>query len=329
MSAPQTPAARKHGFTLCLLGVIALAWLFPQPGTEGGFLRPEWTTKFGVWVIFLLQGVSLPTRELAAGYRPLRLQGFVLGWNYLLFPAVTFVCLLGLAPFLSSDLALGFGLLSILPTTIASAVAFTDLAGGRTSSAVCATVLSNLLAIALVPLWVALYLRAGASVSLPLAPLLSKLALLIFLPLLLGQGLRLFWKALPGMVSAWTRPVSSAIILFIVYTAFAQSVASGFYEAMSLSGLAFVLLGALVLLALVSGLVWQSARCFQLTPGERVAAFFCASQKSLATGLPLAAAIFAALPETLEIHTGAVLLPLIVYHPLQLVLAAVWAERAR
>jgi len=329
MSVSIIPAYRKHGFTLCLLGVVLLAIFFPQPGTIGGFLRPEWTTKLGVWIIFFVQGLSLPSRELAAGYKPLRLQAFVLGWNYLLFPAITILCLFGLASFLPGDLALGFGLLSILPTTIASAVAFTSLAGGRTSNALCATVLSNVCAVVVVPLWVAFYLKTGESVDLPLAPLLTKLAFLIVFPMMLGQLLRLCIKRLSGLPAQWVRRVISAIILFIVYAAFAGSIASGFFDTLSWYSLLLLVIGVAALLLLISFAVWQSAKWLRLSRAERIAAFFCASEKSLATGLPLATAIFAVLPESLELNTAALLLPLIVYHPLQLVLAAVLAGRCR
>ncbi len=329
MNKPNAPVYRKHGFTLCLVGVVLLAIVLPEPGVSGGALRAEWTTKLGVWIIFFLQGLSLAGRELAAGYRPLRVQAFVLGWNYLLFPAVTILCLLGAGRFMSGDIALGFGLLSILPTTIASAVAFTSLAGGRTANAVCATVLSNVTAVVIVPLWGVFYLKTGESVELPLLPLLSKLAFLIVVPMLFGQCLRVYSKRLAELAGAWVRRVSSAIILFIVYAAFAGSVASGFFESMSLAKLALLLLEVVVLLLLISLAVWQSAKWLRLASAERIAAFFCASQKSLATGLPLAMTVFAVLPETIEINIGAVLLPLIIYHTLQLVLAAVWVERSR
>lgn len=329
MTTPSIPIYRKHGFTLSLLAAVVLAIFFPESGVAGGALRSEWTTKFGVWIIFFLQGLSLPGRELAAGYKPLRLQAFVLGWNYLLFPAVTLLCLFGVGRFMSSDIALGFGLLSILPTTIASAVAFTNLAGGRTANALCATVLSNVLAVIIVPLWVALYLQTGESVELPLLPLLSKLALMIVFPMLLGQCLRVYFKRLAELAGAWVRRISSAIILFIVYAAFAGSVASGFFETLSLSHLALLVVEVLALMLLTSWAVWRSAKWLGLAHGERIAAFFCASQKSLATGLPLATTIFVVLPETVSINVGAVLLPLIIFHPLQLVMAAVWAERFR
>jgi sodium/bile acid cotransporter 7 len=47
--------------------------------------------------------------------------------------------------------------------------------------------------------------------------------------------------------------------------------------------------------------------------------FFCASQKSLATGLPLASSILVAAPGVVDPAT--VLIPLLCYHPVQLVLA--------
>ena len=44
-------------------------------------------------MIFFLQGLWLPTHELAAGYLPKRLHVFVLGWNFVLFPLVTILLL--------------------------------------------------------------------------------------------------------------------------------------------------------------------------------------------------------------------------------------------
>lgn len=327
MSTPTTPLYRKHGFTLALLGVLALAAIYPEPGVEGGALRSEWTTKLGVWIIFFLQGLSLPGRELAKGYRPLRLQAFVIVWNYLLFPMVTIAFVICFGRWLPEEIALGLGLLSILPTTIASAVTFTSLAGGRTACAICATVFSNLLAVILVPVWVMVYLNTAGSVELPLVPLLGKLALLIVFPMIVGQAIRTAFISAAESAAKWTKPVSSLIILFIVYAAIAGSVAGGEFHAFSWLELTSLLLATTGLLLLVSGLVWFSSVLMKFNSGERLAAFFCASQKSLATGLPLAAAIFAAMPDTMSIQSGALLLPLIVFHPIQLVLAALLVER--
>ena len=127
---------KKNAFTFWLLVAVVLAILFPEPGTKGGFLHSEVTTKLGVWVMFFLQGLGLPTSELAAGYKPKRLHGFVLCWNYLLFPLVVGLLVWPLSLLLSKDLILGFWLLAILPTTVSSAVrnAYSTSSRARSSS---------------------------------------------------------------------------------------------------------------------------------------------------------------------------------------------------
>jgi len=310
---------KKHAFTLWLLAAVLLAAAFPGPASEGGWLHADLLTKAGIWTIFFLQGLSLPTGELTSGYRPKRLHAFVLSWNYLWFPVVTGLILLPLGAFLGKDFQLGFWLLAILPTTVSSAVTFTAVTGGHSSKAIFATVLSNLLSVLIVPSIAAAYLAADADLQVPLGPLFTKLALLIVVPLVLGQILR---RVLPGPSAAAarrTKPAGGWIILFIVHAAFARSVASGFLDRISGSDLVAILTGTILLLVLVGALVWHSAAWLRITRRERITAFFCASQKSLATGLPLATTLFAAAPGVID--SAAALIPLMCYHPLQLVLA--------
>ena len=312
---------RRHGFTLCLLLALGLAVLFPGLAARGGCLQSEVTTKLGVWLIFFLQGLGLPTSELVAGYKPKRLHAFVLCWNYLFFPIVVGVLLFPLSFMLSSELRLGFWVLSILPTTVASAIAFTALAGGNTSNAIFSTVFSNLLSVLVVPLFVVGYLSAGAEAQIPLAPLFVKLSLLIVLPLIIGQVARKFFAAHAGRISKRAKLVSSGIILFIVHAAFANSMQSGVLEQMTLWNGVAVLVSCGVVLFVVSGLVWGSSAWLRLNRPERIAGFFCASQKSLATGLPLVTSILVAAPNAVD--AASLLIPLICYHPLQLLLTGV------
>ena len=276
-------------------------------------------TKLGIAGIFFLQGLSLPTSELAEGYQPKRLHVFILGWNYLLFPVVVGLLFIPMGLFLDETFVLGFWLLAILPTTVSSAVAFTAVSGGHTSKAIFATVLSNLLAVLIVPTVAAAYFAAGSDINVPLGPLLSKLVMLIIAPLIIGQILRKLIPDTAAEVSKKTKPWGNWIIIFIVHAAFAKSVSSGFLESISLVDFASVLVGTLVLLMAVSALVWSSSALIRPDGRERITAFFCASQKSIATGLPMATMIFAALPDS--INAAAALIPLMCYHPLQLVLA--------
>ena len=306
-----------------------LAILFPGLAAPGGWLHASLLTKLGIAVIFFLQGLSLPTSELAEGYQPKRLHVFILGWNYCLFPILTGLLIFPMGLILDKAFLLGFWLLAILPTTVSSAVAFTAVSGGHTSKAIFATVLSNLSAVLIVPTVAAAYFAAGSDISIPLVPLLSKLATLIVAPLIIGQILRKVMPDVSAAASKKTKPWGNWIIIFIVYAAFAKSVASGFLEGISPVDYISALVGTLVLLLVVSSSVWWSSVLVRSNLRERITAFFCASQKSIATGLPMATMIFAATPE--PINSAAALIPLMCYHPLQLVLAGVlsghWSQK--
>lgn len=316
---------KKHAFTLWLLAVVVLAILFPEPGAKGGIFFSEYTTKLGVFIIFLLQGLGLPTSELAAGYRPKRLHAFVLTWNYLWFPVVAGLLLLPLSFVLPPEFRLGFWLLAILPTTVSSAVVFSTVSGGDTSNAIFSTVFSNLLSVLLVPTVAVTYLAAETEAQIPLLPLFTTLFILIILPLLIGQVFRKLLPAQSAAVTKRTKPVGNWIILFIVHCAFANSVRSGFLGQLDAGLVGAVVGGTVALLLLVSGLVWWSAAWLKITRSQRITAFFCASQKSLATGLPLATSILASAPGVVD--TAAVLIPLMCYHPAQLVLAGILSGR--
>jgi sodium/bile acid cotransporter 7 len=227
------------------------------------------------------------------------------------------------------ELILGFCLLATLPTTVSSAVVFTTVSGGETSNAIFATIFSNLLSIPLVPAVALAYLSAGTELIVPIAPIFTKLLILIVLPLIAGQAIRKFLTDRSVRVSKRIKPLGNWIIIFIVHCAFAQSVSSGFFGQLSATSILTVMSSTVVVLLVVSRLVWWSTALIKPTREQRITAFFCASQKSLATGLPLITSIMVAAPWLVD--GAAVLIPLLCYHPAQLVLAGLisdkWAQQ--
>ncbi|MGB1127593.1 MAG: bile acid:sodium symporter [Opitutales bacterium] len=316
---------RQQGFIFGLIAAVLLALLGPVPAGEYGVLRPEFTTKLGVACIFFLQGLGLATRQMLAGCRPLRLHVFCIAWNFLLFPALTGALLLPLSLFVPSELRLGLWMLSILPTTVASAAALTASAGGAVPQAIFASIVSNVLAVFLVPVLAAAYLATGPGVEVPLLPVFTKLCLIVLLPLLFGQLVRRLLNELARKISAKTRWLNQLIILYLVYLAFAGSVQSGLLSQLKLVSLLIVCSVVVVLLLLSSYLVWRSAEWLRFDFPERTAAFFCASQKSLATGLPLLASILVVTP--LAFDPAVWMIPLLLFHPLQLLLGALMTSR--
>ena len=316
---------KDYGFVATLGAVIGLAWLFPEPAASGGILRSEVTTKLGVAVIFFVQGLVLPTNQLTGGLQPWRLHAFTLGWNYLLFPLLTGIILLLATPILPPAAVPGFWFLAILPTTVSSAISLTISSGGHSPPAIVSCVTSNLLAVPIVPTLCVVFFQSAGGADVPLGPLLGKLALLIALPLAIGQAARQVSPALVALAKPRARATSNGIIFFMVHVAFANSIQSGFWDDQNPAVVLLVLAVTLLLMAAAALAIWVSSGWLKLAPATRLAAFYCASQKSLATGLPLATSIFATLETTVPLSV--ILLPLLCYHPCQLILGAALAGR--
>ena len=316
---------KKHSFTLWLLFGVILAILFPSYGSKGGLLCPELTTNIGVWLIFFLQGIALPISELTKGYNPKRLHAFVLFWNYIIFPIIVGALILPISHVINEELKIGFWMLAILPTTVSSAVVFSTVSKGNTSNAIFSTVFSNLLSVILVPTVAITYLSIESKVSIPLSPLFSKLFILIIAPLLFGQLIRQKLPEVSAFMANRTKGFGNWIIVFIVHCAFAQSVSSGFLIQLGFITIFKVILLTVFILILVSFLVWWSSIFLNVSKEERISAFFCSSQKSIATGLPLTTSILAFAPSIID--TASIIIPLMCYHPAQLILAGILSGR--
>lgn len=318
---------RKQSSLLSLLAAVLLGCRLPDWGASGGYLRTEITTQVGVVIIFFLQGLCLPREQFREGIADARLYGFVLGWNFLLAPLVGIgVAFIG-SLWLPQELTWGILYLAVLPTTIASAVAVVAMAEANVAGAVFSTALSNILGVFIVPLWVSVLIVAGSQEALELGSLLGKLFLLIILPMLVGQLLHGFAKPILPKIKPYTKLLNSGIIHFIVFAAFANSMQSDTWGQFSVPVLLSLIMLSLVFLGLVSALVWWTSGFVGMPEESRIAAFFCGSQKTLAAGIPMAATIFAGLP--IADKLGILIIPLLVYHPSQLVLASLVLQRKR
>jgi sodium/bile acid cotransporter 7 len=307
---------RKNWFVLGLLGAVVLAFVFPEPGSHGGWLHPRVTSRGAVVIIFVLQGLVLALGALREGLLRWRLHVLVQLFTYVVFPLLGIAGDLIFGRFLAEELRLGFLFLAVLPTTVSTAIVFTALAGGNTAGALVNATVSNLLGVVVTPLWVGLLLEVrGEPVS--VLPLVRELVLLIVLPLALGQCLRPALRAWVDPRRAAVNRVNSALVLFIVYVAFCGTVQSGVFATHGWGPAGVAALGAALLFSVVMLLALLAARTMRLSPSDRIAALFCAPQKTLASGVPMANLIFSANPAL-----GLILLPVMFYHPIQLMVGA-------
>ncbi|MES2697870.1 MAG: bile acid:sodium symporter family protein [Verrucomicrobiota bacterium] len=307
-----------------LLGMIlatVLAWAFPGPGAAGGWMHPELLTKAGVALIFFLHGLTLSFVALRAGALNWRLHVLIQSCTFLLFPLIGLALQAVLAGHVAPELIMGIFFLCALPSTVSSSVAMTAAAGGNVAGAVFNATLSSLIGIVLTPLWIAVVMKTTGETR-PIGPVIVDLLQWIVLPLAVGQALRPWLGAWAQAHKPKLAIVDRLTILLLVYTSFCDSFQAGVWSRGGTAQLLGVTALCVGLFALVLWVTSRLARAFGFPRGDRIAAIFCGSKKTLASGVPMAKLIFGAHPAM-----GVILLPIMIYHPLQLIVCGVLAQR--
>ncbi len=301
---------------------IVLAALFPKPGAQGGWLHPELLTKAGIALVFFLNGALLSFSSLRDGVVRWRLHLIIQCATFVLFPLIGLAFLSVAGKWISPDLRLGLFYLCAIPSTVSSSVAMTAAARGNVPVAVFNATLSSLIGIVITPLWMSLLLKTSGQ-HLDVLHVFRDLMLWLVLPLVLGQLAR-------PLIGKWltahkplTQVADRGTILILVYTSFCDSFAQHIWSGNSPATLALVVAATLGLFFLVLGLLWKLCDRFDIAPAFRSAVVFCGTKKSLAAGVPMAHLIFAANPAGL----GLILLPIMIYHPLQLLICTPLASK--
>lgn len=303
-----------------MLVAVALAWLFPDIGRHGGVLHAESLINAGVFLVFFLHGINLSTEQIRKGLSNWRLHIMVQVFTFALFPLVWLAVDRLFGKQLPPALMLGFFYLCALPSTISSSVALTGSAGGNVPAAILNASLSSLLGVFLTP-WL-ISLVADANGGIDLGKTLIDLSLLLLLPLVLGQALRPLWGRFFARYKRYTAVFDKLVILLLVFASFSDSVAGGIWQQQGPETLVIAFVGSALLLALMLWATTRSARALGFNHEDEIAAVFCATKKSLAAGAPMAAIIFGANPAL-----GLILLPIMLYHQMQLIVCSVMAER--
>jgi sodium/bile acid cotransporter 7 len=306
---------------LCgMLLATLLAYFFPTFGATGGGMRAEYVINIGVFLVFFFHGVNLSSEQIRHGLRNWKLHVMVQIFTFAVFPLIWLLSDKLLGSHIPSLLMLGFLYLCALPSTISSSVALTGSAGGNVPAAILNASLSSVLGIFLTPSLVSFVVGSGAG-GIDLGATLLDLCAMLLLPLVLGQLLRPLLGKFFARHKRYTNIADKLVILLLVYSAFCNSMVSGMWQQQGNSVILTALMGSAILLAIILWMTTRTARALKFSPADEIAAVFCASKKSLAAGAPMAALIFGANP-----GLGLILLPIMIYHPLQLIVCSVMAE---
>lgn len=307
-------------FLLSLIALIGLASLWPDLGKEGGPLPLKEITTYGISLIFFFYGLRLSPEELRSGLRQWRLHLVVQLTTFLLFPLLVWLAWRVWGQQGQQTLWLGTFYLAALPSTVSSSVVMVAIAGGNLPAAIFNASISSLLGVFLTPLWMGLVLQSQYG-EFDLWSVLGKLVLQVLVPALLGMVLHARLGALAKHYRKQLKYFDQTIILLIVYAAFCDSFARQLFR--GISGWDLLLLALLMsaFFFLVMGLVRLACQALGFTRENRITALFCGSKKSLVQGTVMSKVLF---PDANTV--GLVLLPLMLYHALQLVYASILAQ---
>ncbi|MFB6438803.1 bile acid:sodium symporter family protein [Streptomyces sp. NPDC056411] len=321
------------GYLLALLGTVALAALLPARGPAATVA--DGAATGAVALLFLLYGARLPTREAMAGVRHWRLHLTVLACTFAVFPVLGLAAGALVPTVLPPALWTGLLFLCLVPSTVQSAIAFTSLARGNVAAAICAGSFSSLVGIVLTPLLAGLVLHTHGGFS---AGSLLPIVCQLLLPFLAGQLLRWWWNrrgraqhagrdgggqradAFLTRHSKLLGLVDRGSILLVVYAAFSAGMVQGIWHQVSPLRLLCLLGVEAVLLAVMLTVTSYGSKKLGFARADRIAVTFAGSKKSLAAGLPMASVLFGA-------QAGLMVLPLMLFHQMQLMVCAVLAKR--
>ncbi|MGK4582565.1 bile acid:sodium symporter family protein [Kitasatospora sp. HPMI-4] len=305
-------------FLLLLLGTVGLATLFPATGAAAGVVSGA--VNVAVGLLFFLYGARLSPQEALAGARNWRLHLLIIGCTYVLFPLLGEASRLLPESVLPPSLATGVLFLTLLSSTVQSSIAFTSMAHGNVAAAICAATFSSLLGIVLTPLLAAWLLSQGAGIRLSGGQILD-IVLQLLMPFALGQLLRRRVGPWMRRNRAVTLVVDRGAILLIVYSAFSEGAREGIWGRVTAGQLLWLAAVCLTMLGLVLVFTGTVARRLGFDRADRITVQFCGSKKSLANGIPLATILFPAA------SVGLLVLPLMLFHQIQLMVCTVLAQR--
>jgi sodium/bile acid cotransporter 7 len=303
-------------FLAAILLTVAFAAVMPARGETAAAVG--WLADAAIVLLFFLHGAKLSPQEALVGARHWRLHVMVFMGTFALFPLLG-ISARFLAPnFLPGPLWAGVILLTALPSTVQASIVFTSVAGGNVPAAMCSATASSLLGVFLTPL-IAGFLLASHGLEISTRAVLG-IVVQLLLPFVAGQLLRPWIGGYLTRHPLALKSVDYGSILIIVYAAFSHGVVDGIWHQIGAGDLFKVALVDIALLVTVMAILTFVSRRFGFSRADEIAIVFCGSKKSLVNGVPIASLLFAG-------HVGLVVIPLMLFHQMQLMVCASLARR--
>ena len=306
---------RPDEFTIAMLATVALSLSLPCRGTSATVF--EWLTAAAIALLFFFQGARLSRGAILAGALHWRLHLVVFTATFVLFPIIGLLLRPLSGTLLTPPLYLGLLFLCTLPSTVQASVAFTSIAGGNVAAALCSASASSLIGMAMTPPLASFALKTSGGFSLSA---LRSIGGEMLLPFITGHLLQPWighWVMQRRKPLGW---VDRGSVLLVVYTVFSSATLGGIWHQLAFGPLAILFAVSAALLGLMLAITAAAARSLGFSREDEIAIIFCGSKKSLISGIPMASVLFAGQP------LGLIVLPLMIFHQIQLMACAALAR---
>ncbi|SDV48393.1 bile acid:sodium symporter family protein [Chitinasiproducens palmae] len=314
------PKFLPDNFTLLLVATVVIASFLPCRGEVA--VGVQWVTNVAIGLLFFLHGAKLSREALFAAVTHWRLHSLILLSTFVMFPLLGLALRPLLEPVLTPALYAGILFTCTLPSTVQSSIALTSLAKGNVPAAICSASASTMLGIFITPFVAGLILSTGNMMagSSPLK-MLGDIMMQLLLPFVAGQIARRWIGGWVARHRTLLRFVDQGSIILVVYGAFSEAVIEGIWQRVSVTTIILLIVVNLVFLGIALVAVNLVTRKLGFSRADRITAMFCGSKKSLASGVPIARVLFS--PQA----AGMIVLPLMLFHQVQLMVCSVLAQR--
>lgn len=309
------------GFLIGIISVIALAYFFPQPGIITRPFSLEQVAGYGVSIIFFFYGLKLDVKKLSIELTNWRMHIIVQFTTFIVFPVIALL----VKPFFGIDSLLWLGIfyLCTLPSTVSSSVVMVSIAEGNVPAAIFNASVSTLLGVFVTPLWMIPFITEKV-VYTDTSAIILKLVVQVVVPVCCGLVLHKYGGAFAEKHKKRLKLFDQAVILLIIYTSFCHSFYNRAFEAFSMSTLLYICAGMSALFFIVYYLTMFICKRFKFEQRDCTTVIFCGSKKSLVHGTVMSKVLF-----TATLPVSIILLPVMIYHSLQLIFVGIIAQRLR
>lgn len=305
-------------FILALLLLIVAAYFFPEIGTASKPINLTTIANYGISLIFFFYGAKLSKKQFLEGISNTKMHLIIQATTFIVFPLIA----LALKPFIDNQILwLSLLYLCVLPSTVSSSVVMVSIAKGNIPGAIFNATISSFAGVFFTPIIMSFFIKT-IGIENSSIEILQKLFFQIILPIFIGMFSHKYIGAYIQKHKKYITYSDQTIILLVVFTTFCKSFSSNAFSQITLLQGFYLFLGIATIFLSIFFLLKYISKKLGFNYEDTITTIFCGSKKSLLHGVAIAKVLFG-----ISNMAGILLLPIMMYHPLQLIFISFYARK--